>query len=161
MTYLLIIISLILDGILSIYIPETTYFLPLLTVITISNIYPLYKKKPKLYYTIIIMTGIIYDLIYTNLLIYHGITFMLIGYITTKLNKNIIENSINSIISTIITIVLYETITYVFVNIFKINHTSVTYLLNKISKTLILNIIYSQMIFRIIKLKAHKINKFT
>lgn len=155
MTYIFLICALFLDGILSIYIPQSSYFLPLLTVITIYNIYPIYINK-KTYYITLAITGIIYDLMYTNLLFYHASVFLLLGYITKLLHKNLIQSPLKNIIYSVLIIILYETTSFSIVHIFRINQVSIIYLSNKISKTILLNIIYSIVLSKIIKLKMHK-----
>ena len=67
MPIILIILSLLLDGYLSTIISSSSYFLPLLTLTTIYLIYPKYSKKIRSYKLIVIIVGLIYDLLYTNL----------------------------------------------------------------------------------------------
>ena len=77
--YLIIIISLILDGILSNFLPviNLSYFTPLLTLTSIFIVYPFYTKDEYKYYITSFIVGIIYDLLYTNLLFFNGIIFVL------------------------------------------------------------------------------------
>ena len=85
MTIILMIISLLLDGFITNYLPylpnHLSLFTPLLTITTIFIITPLYHKKDKNYYVILLIFGIIYDLFYTNLLFLNALLF----YITTNL----------------------------------------------------------------------------
>jgi len=83
MGIIFIIISLLLDGILNNLLPfiNLSLFTPLLTLISIIIIYPLYIKKKKEYLLTIFITGIIYDLLYTNQLFLNGVVFFIIGLI--------------------------------------------------------------------------------
>ena len=69
-----IIVSLLLDGILTNYLPflvnDLSYLTPLLTVVSIFIIYPLNRKKELKFFILIFIVGIIYDLLYTNLLFF-------------------------------------------------------------------------------------------
>ena len=80
MNIIIITIGFILDTILSLYIPTTSYFIPLLT---ITNIYLIYNRKEETKYFITIAAiGLIYDLIHTNLLFYHLVIFLILAFIT-------------------------------------------------------------------------------
>ena len=63
---LILVISFIIDGILTNFLPyiELSLFMPLLTLISIFIIYPFYKKSETKYFLIVIIVGIIYDLFY-------------------------------------------------------------------------------------------------
>ena len=72
---IIIIASLILDGLLSNFLPfmvgNLSIFTPLFTVVSIIIIYPFFRKREKNKYLITLaMTGLIYDLLYTNLLLF-------------------------------------------------------------------------------------------
>ena len=92
MTILIMIVSLLLDGIITNYLPyipnHLSLFTPLLTVITIFIITPLYQKKNKQYYVLLFIFGIIYDLFYTNLLFLNAFLFAGIGFISKYIYKN-------------------------------------------------------------------------
>ena len=84
---LIIIISFLIDGILTNFLPymvnDLSYFTPLFTLVSIFLVYPFYQKKEKKYYGTIFLLGIIYDLFYTNLLFFNAMLFLMIA-ITTK-----------------------------------------------------------------------------
>src|SRR5574344_2135808 len=93
---ILIIISFIMDGVLTNFLPyninSLSLFTPLLTVTILVLIYPFFYHKEKQYFIISIILGFIYDLFYTNLLFYDAIIFLLLAYIITKLYKVIGDN---------------------------------------------------------------------
>jgi len=96
--YYLLTISLIIEGIISNFISiQTKLWSPLLLLMTIIFIYP-YFKNDKKYYKMCLIYGILYDLIYTNTLVFHGFLFLLIGYIVHYLYKLFSLKIINIII---------------------------------------------------------------
>ena len=107
---IIIAISIILDGVLSNFLPYTvnalSLFTPMLTVVSIFIIYPFYTKKEKYYYLMAIITGIIYDLFYTNMLFYNAVIFLILAIITKYINKNFEVNYLNIIIQILVIILL-------------------------------------------------------
>ncbi len=160
---LIIIISIILDGILSNFLPyavnNLSLFTPLLTLISIFIIYPFYKKCEKKYFITVIITGLIYDLLYTNLLFYNAIIFFIIALITKFISKNFEINYLNIIIQIIIIITLYETINALIIICFNLVPITLTRLLYKIVHSLILNIIYGEILLLIISNLPSKYKK--
>lgn len=153
MNILLIIISLFLDGIFSAYISSNSYFLPLLTISAIYITTPIVKKNATLVFFI---TGLIYDLMYTTVLPYHAIMFVIISKISRKINKNLNQNIIKTPLYLPIIIIIYESITFFCLTIFKISSLSVKYLINTILQSLILNVIYAIIINLILQIKTKK-----
>lgn len=166
MPIIIVSISLLLDGILSNYIPyigmDLSYFTPLLTVTSLFIIYPFYKKKEKKYFQTIIILGLLYDLFYTNLLFLHSIVFIILGLIIKKIYLNFEQNWFKLLIYIAITIIIYETLIALILLIFKIVPVTITKLLYKITRSLLLNFIYAEIIYTILKLytknKKHPIN---
>ena len=76
---IILLISLILDGILTNFLPylvgDLSIFTPLFTLTVIFLIYPLFRKKELDYFILVFITGIIYDLLYTNLLFFKAFLF--------------------------------------------------------------------------------------
>lgn len=160
---LIIIISLILDGILSNILPfmvnNLSLFTPLLTIISIFLIYPFYQKKEKEYYLTIIITGIVYDLLYTNLLFYNTIIFLILSLITKYIYKKYEVNYLNIIIQIILLITSYELINAIIILLFNLVPVTINKLVYKITHSLILNIVYSEIILLIINKLPKKYKK--
>lgn len=147
LTLVIFFIALILDGIISLNIPTTSYFQPLLTLTCILILYNQFKNKNKRYLTIIAIIGLIYDLLYTNLLFFHAIIFYLLGIFIIYLNKNYKQNILTIIIFLVIIITLYEGMTQFFLFIFRIVPFSFSKLTYKIIHSLIINIIFIIQIY--------------
>lgn len=160
---IIIIISIILDGILSNFLPYTignlSYFTPLLTLVSLFLIYSFYIKETKKYYTTVIIMGLIYDLLYTNLLFYNSILFFIIAILIKHLYKNFEVNYFNIIIYTIVIITSYETIQALIILSLQLVPITIPKLIYKITHSLILNIIYTEIIYFIIQKLPKKYKK--
>ncbi len=152
---IIVIISLVLDGILSNFLPylvnDLSLFTPLFTLVSIFIIYPFFKKKEKKYLITIFIIGVIYDLFYTNLLFFNGILFFIIGLLTIYSYKIYEMNFIKLLVYIIIVISLYEVLTASILLIFNIVSITFYKVIYKISHSLILNIIYGELLYLIIK----------
>lgn len=159
---ILIIISLILDGLLTNIFPymmgNLSFLTPLLTVICIIIIYPFYKKNLKKYYILSFLIGIIYDLLYTNLFLINGVLFFIIALITRYIYKNLRISSLSLTLYICLIIVLYETLLATIFIVFNMIPFSITSILYKIVNSLVINIIYGEILYYIVKTtsKRHK-----
>lgn len=162
---IILIISILLDGILTNFLPflvnDLSIFTPLLTVVSIFIIYPFYRKHEKKYFIILFILGIIYDLLYTNLLFFNGILFLGIGSLSKYLYKNYEVTPLRLIIYTIIIIVFYESLTGLILFIFRIVPVTFYKVFYKIIHSLLLNIIYIEIIYFIINLIPEKYKKIS
>lgn len=151
MPIILIILSLLLDGYLSTIISSSSYFLPLLTLTTIYLIYPKYSKKIRSYKLIVIIVGLIYDLLYTNLLLFHAVIFYILSLLIIHIYKNYSQTKLTTILSLIILIVVYELLVASIFFIFQVSTITFIKLITKIFKSLLLNIIYALVLTPILK----------
>lgn len=160
---IIITLSLIIDGILSNIFPYTvnnlSLFTPLLTLISIYLIYPFYKKKENKYILTIFLTGIIYDLLYTNLIFYNAIIFTIIGIISKYIYKHYEINYLNIIIQIILIVTIYELLNALIIILFNLVPMSISRLFYKITHSLLLNIIYSELLLLIINILPNKYKK--
>ena len=153
---IILIISVYLDGLLSLFLPyipgQLSIFTPMLTIVSLLIIYPLYRKKEKKYFITLFITGIIYDLLYTNLLFYNGLVFILFGFIIKFIYKNLDVSSIKLIFYEILIIVAYELLISLFILIFNLVPISINEIVYKITHSLLLNLIYSEFLYLVIKI---------
>ena len=119
-----LLISIILDGILTNFLPylvnDLSYLTPLFTVVTIFLIYPFYQKKIKYYFITLFVTGIIYDLFYTNLLFFNGVLFIIIGLISYFIHKNFETSCFKLLIYLLVIIISYELLTAIILFIYNV-----------------------------------------
>lgn len=156
-------ISLLLDGLLTNYLPylqnTLSLFTPLFTVVTIFLICPLYYKQEKKYFITIFILGIIYDLFYTNLLFFNATLFFIIGRIAKFLYKNYEINYFKLVIYIMIIIISYESLTGIILFIFQVVPITANKVLYKIIHSLLINIIYAELVFFTIKHIPNKYKK--
>ena len=158
-----LIISFILDSIVSNFISLDSLFFPLFTLMALIIIYPYFNNNRQKYFGVCLVTGICYDLIYSNTIIIHGMLFLLIGFIITRLNLIISNNSINVGIMAIVCIVIYRFLAYGLLLITASTSFEWFSLLKSIYSSLILNILYVILIYIITdkisrKFKIHRTN---
>ncbi len=163
--YIIMTISLLLDGLLTNYLPylinDLTWFTPMLTLVSIFILYPFYRKREKKYLITVFILGMIYDLFYTNLLFFNASLFFMIGYISIKIQKNFDLSYLKIILYTIIVITTYESLTGLFLWLYHIVPITIPKVLYKISHSLILNIIYLEIVYYIIKIIPKKYKKIS
>ena len=154
LTSIILTISIILDGVLTNYLPylvnDLSFFTPLLTVVSIFILYPLNRKKETKFFIIMFIVGIIYDLLYTNLLFLNGLLFVLIALLSKVIYKNFETSYFKLIIYTILIIIVYESVYAGILFIYRVVPITFYKLIYKISHTLILNIIYTEILYLII-----------
>lgn len=158
---IILILSFILDGILTNFLPytELSLFTPLLTLVSIFLIYPFYKKTEIRYFVTLIILGLLYDLFYTNLLFFNATLFLLIGFITKIIYRNLDINFIKLIIYIIGIIIIYELTTGIIILIFNLVPITITKILYKITHSILLNVIYAELIYFILKIIPKKFKK--
>jgi len=160
MTYIILILSFLLDGILSNFLSsfpnKLTYFIPLLTLVSIILIYPSYKKDHKTYFILVGIIGFLYDLFYTNLLFTNTYLFLLIAYITSFIYHKMTINVITNMVIITILIVIYNSIYALLLTIFNVVPITLYDIYYQISHSLVLNIIYAQIIYFIFKILPGK-----
>lgn len=146
----IIIVSFLLEAIISNFVPIHGFFAPLLTLTALITICPLFDEKTK-YYKYAFITGLMYDLFYTNTICFHAIIFCLMAYIVLRLNLVLSDNYANEIIIMALCIIMYRVITYCILAL--IGNVSFDFieLFLSIIKSLIINLAYSALIFSIIK----------
>ena len=162
---IILLISIVLDGILSNFLPflvnDLSLFTPMLTVIAIFMIYPFFRKKEKKYFITIFIVGMIYYLLYTNLVFFNGVLFLIIGFISLEIYKNFEISYLKLIIYLILIISAYEILTGIILLVFNMVPVTLYKVLYKITHSLILNIIYGELIYLIINLIPKKYRKIS
>lgn len=151
MISIILFLSILLDGILSNYLPfiqhQLSYFTPLLTLVSIFCIYPLFEKKKLKYFITIFLVGIIYDLLFTNLIIWNGLLFLGIAYITTLIYLYLPNNFFYRLFYFIFIVCLYELGNIILYFIFFGTIISIFDYFYKVSHSVILNIFYGQLLY--------------
>ena len=151
---LIIISSFILDIILSNVLPfmkgDLSIFTSLFVPITIYLIYPFYKNQELKYYIESFIIGIIYDLIFTNLLFFDGVIFLIISLVSVKIYKNFIVDKYKNIMYVFLIIILYEFLVASIFLIFNLVPICFYDFVYKISHPLLINVVYGFLLYEII-----------
>ncbi len=156
-------VSFFLDGILSNFLPylngDLSYFTPLLTIVSLFLVYPMYSKQKRKYYLTAMITGLIYDLFYTNLLFFNAILFLIMALVIEKIHKNLEITYIKTIVYMIGIITLYEGLTALTIAIGNLVPITLEKVIYKITHSLLLNILYTEIILWIINKLPKKYKK--
>ena len=163
--FVILIVSFLLDGLLTNYLPylvqDLSLFTPMFTITSIFLIYPFFRKQELKFFIILFLVGILYDLFYTNLLFFNGSMFVILGFISYYIQKNFDFGFFNNIVFVIIMISSYEIITCLFLWIYNIVPVSFSGLFYKISHSLLLNIIYMEGVYYLVKVLPKKYKKIS
>lgn len=157
---IIIIVSFLLDGLLTNYLPyvvnDLSWFTPSLTLVSILLIHPFYRKQEKKYYCILFILGLLFDLFYTNLLFYHAVIFVGIGYFIHTYQKWIPFNALGVMIEVILLITIYEIGCGFLLWIFHVVPITFYKVFYKIVHSLLLNVIVAEFIYGMIQLLPKK-----
>lgn len=160
---IIIVISMILDGILTNYLPYMTsdlsLFTPLLTITSLVVIYPLFYKEKKKYLITLFILGIVYDLFYTNLLFLDGLIFLCLGFMVMKIYQLFGSGYIKVIITILLVIIVYELLNVSIFIIFNLVPVTLSKIIYKISHSILLNLIYGEFIYVLLGLVPKKYSK--
>lgn len=156
----IVIFSLLLDGLLTNFLPymvqNLSFFTPMLTLVSLILIYPFFKKQLRKYFIICFVSGIVYDLLYTNLLFFNGLLFLAIGIFTMLFYRYFEVRYFTLVLAIVVMIFLYECLTVSIIFLFQLVPVSFGRLFYKISHSLLLNIIYGELLYGIIQLLPNK-----
>lgn len=111
----ILIISFLFDGISSKFLPINGVFYPLFSLVSLIIVYPYFNGDKHNYYKFSFILGFAYDSIYTDTMIFYAFLFLLMAFIITKLMILLNDNYFNVIIITIISIIIFRSITYILI----------------------------------------------
>lgn len=140
MIVFLVVVSFLLDGIVSNMISLNGIFYPLFSLVSLIALYPYFKIES--YYKTAFFLGLSYDLIYTNTLIFYAFLFLVLSFIISKLYILINDSNIGLVFITILSVTIFRTVLYL--SIFLTGNIKFNFdiLFKSIYSSLILNIIY-------------------
>lgn len=154
-------ISMILDSIISNYInyqvTNPSLLTPLFVIVAIPLVYPYFCKDNIKYLKYITIFGLIYDLGFTDTIILNMFIFFLLGCVVVFFNNVFNNNSLNTLLMTIICLVLYNILNYGILYLINIHNYDIWYLLNIIKSTLIINVLYCWLAYYILGFISDKL----
>ena len=155
----IIIITIILDYLLSYFIPSyfnnLTLFYPMLTLTLVIFLH----DKTKNYFKTIFIIGFIYDLLFSYIFLFNSLIFLLFGKLVKKIDKLIRTNYLVNILLVIVCIFLYDLILFMLVKLSNYNVVTLSDLIYKFKNSIIVNILYFSLL-SIIKIPNKKKNKY-
>lgn len=163
------ILSLVLDGLFSSFLPylvnDLSIFTTMFTVVIVFLLYPLFIGDNRKYYIYSFLLGVIYDLCYTNLFLYDALVFLLLAFVTVWIYKNFEVTKIHAVVCLVLIIALYEFLFGLMLFAFNLIPVTLEKILYKFLHSLASNILYGEIIFIIIgllpkKYHSKKINSF-
>ena len=150
MKIIILVISFLFEGVISNFVPVNGFLAPLFTLTALIIIYPLFDESFE-YYKYAFITGLAYDLFYTDTIVFHAIIFTFMAFLITRLNLVLSDNYVNVLIIIAICILVYRVITYgllILVSSMSFDFLSLVF---SILKSLIINLIYSVILFFVVK----------
>lgn len=154
------IISFLLDGIVSHFISSNSIFLPLFTIVSLVLIYPYFRNNRYRYLKYIAILGLLYDIAYANTVFFHFFIFMILGIFVILWFYFLSNTWYTNLWITLIIIISYRIMTYLFFVLFQNLSFSFTSLFCGIYSSLLLNTIYCLVVYfsTYSYRKKHKIN---
>lgn len=156
---LYLVISFLLEGIMSNIFPSTlsniSYFTTIYTIISFVNIYP-YFDNDKKYYLLILIFGILFDVLYTSTFFINIFIFIIIGIIIKLLYNLFPENIFMTNIISYICIIIYHILSFIILVIVGYNDYNIMLLFNIIIHSIFMTIIYTSISYFIIKFMYNK-----
>ena len=149
MIILILLISFMLDSIVSNLVPLHSLFTPLFSIVSLIVVYPFFygdKNKFLIYSGIY---GFLYDIVYTNTIFVNTFTFVLVSLVIALIYNYITVNKINFSFINALIILFYQSTNYLLLCL--VNYTNFnenTFFIGLYS-SLILNIIYGLILYMI------------
>lgn len=158
MIVLILAISFVLEGIISLVIPEGSLFIPIFSIIAVATVYPMFKENKTKYFVYSLSLGLLYDIVYTSTPFTNTLSFLVTSFIITLIYEYIKVSKFNILLIDIVVILFYQSFLYLFLCILNYcTFNEVTFIVNLYS-SLIINVIYGLILYIIIELftKKHK-----
>lgn len=152
LSYILIILSLLLESIISIII-NIPFLESCFLLITLIIIYPYYKNKKMKYIIMCFIFGIIYDILFTNTMFISSIVYVLCGLLIDLFYKYIDNNIYSFSFLNLIIIIFYRTIVYTLLSILDYLRFDISILFIGILNSIVLNLLYGLILFVIVNKK--------
>lgn len=150
---MIVIVSFILDNIVSNFLNYNSIFNPLFTLLSLVLIYPSFNKRSNNCYIYVFILGFIYDVAITNTLFLNAFIFILLAYFIKLIFNKIPYNYLSVLIITLCSIIYYRVITYAVLIILNYLDFNLFYLFKSIYTSILLNIIYISILYLIINSK--------
>lgn len=157
MNYIILILSFLLDGILSFFLNKNLLLNPLFSLCSLIIIYRYYSKSMQTNYLITCsILGLFFDIVYSDTIFLNAGIFLLLGLFITKYYQIFSYKLLSSTILTILIIILYRLITFLVLSNLGIINFNLYNLFRSIYSSIFINIIYVGLYF----LKKRKYKRY-
>lgn len=152
MIVVVLLISFILEGIVSNLVPVNSLFIPLFSITSLLVTYPLFNDNRIKYLIYSGTLGLLYDLVYTSTPFINTFTFVITALIITLVCRFITINKLNLIFIVLFGLLFNQTINYLLICLFRYRIFNSNTLIEGLYSSLILNVIYSYILYIIIEI---------
>lgn len=146
---IIMIISFILDGVISNLINYNSLMYPICSLLSLIIVYPYFNQNDNTYLVASFLLGILYDVVYTDTIFFNACLFLILALSLKKVFKKFSYKYFSVLITTLVSIVSYRTISYItLVLIHYLNYNIYTFC-KGIYSSFIINIIYITLFYLI------------
>lgn len=154
-----LVVSFLLEGIMSNIFPSTlsniSYFTTIYIIISFAIIYP-YFDNDKKFFILIFIFGILFDILYTSTIFVNTFIFIIIGIVIKILYNVLPENVFMTNIISYIGIIIYHILSFVILMITGYMNYNIILLFNIIIHSIFMTIIYTSISYFVIKFIYNK-----
>lgn len=144
---IIVIVSFVLDNLISNLLNYNSIFNPLFTIISLILIYSDFSKRNNNYFIYAFILGLIYDITVTDTLFLNAFIFLSLAYILKKIFNKITYNYFSILFISIGTVIYYRVVTYFVLLVINYLNLNIFTLFESIYSSLVLNIIYISIFY--------------
>lgn len=152
------VISFLLDGIISGFIQVNSIFLPLFSLLSLVLVYPYFKNKNKNFLIAAAIMGCMYDVVYTNSLFLNGMLFVLLAIVIDKLFSYLPINILNTYMVSAFVITVYRALIFLFLVLIQVVSFDMVRLSHSIASSVLANLFYVTIVYVILSILAKRYN---
>lgn len=155
-----LIFSFLIQGISSNYLSfglrNLSLFLTIYPIINLLIVTPHFENNKKIL-LLVIVTGILVDTVYTNTFVLNACIFVAVFYVAKYFHFFFPYNLLTINVSSLISIMLYHIINFLFLSIIRYDNYSIQTLLSILSHSILMTIIYTSILYLIIEWLVNKL----
>jgi rod shape-determining protein MreD len=145
--WIVLIASFVLESIVTNMVGLNSVLLPMFSIVSLVIIYPYFNNNDSYFLRVCAISGLFYDIVFTNTLFLNASLFLVIGLILKKINSAVSNNHLNVPFMTGLIIIFYRVVTYVILLIVNYIDFNGIVLLRGIINSLVINIAYAAIVY--------------
>ena len=134
-----------------------SFFTTIYIIISFVIIYPSFSSEKK-FYTIVLIFGLLFDIMYTSSFIYNMVSFLVLGIFVRILYNIFPENYFTTNIISIITISLYHVLSFIIFSLVGSINYDFILLFDIIIHSILMTIFYTSISYFVMKYIYNKLN---